>query len=58
MLEAALMIMASIPNENSIEYSITGHSGDTPDITFVPFNSTDVNQEKPRFQVLQVTLDL
>jgi hypothetical protein len=54
MLEAALMVMASIPNEDTIEYSITGHSGDTPNITFVPYHAKNVEEEKPRFQVLQV----
>lgn len=57
MLEAALMIMSSIPNENSIEYAITGHSGDTANITFVPFHST-VTDEKNQFTVLQVRKSL
>lgn len=54
MLEAALLIMSSISNNPTVEFSITGHSGDSPDIDFVPFNTSNANQEKFQYQVLQV----
>lgn len=54
MLEAALLILSSISNNSTVEYSISGHSGDSADIDFVPFNTPQASQEKFQFQVLQV----
>ena len=54
MLEAALLILSSISNHPTIEYSISGHSGDSANIDFVPFNAPNTAQEKFQFQVLQV----
>lgn len=54
MLEAALLVLSSISNNPTVEYSISGHSGDSADIEFVPFNTLNSSQEKFQFQVLQV----
>ena len=59
-LEAALMIMESMPNSNAgatdndiIEYAITGHSGDSPEIPFLSFFDKRPTNEKERLEILQ-----
>ena len=60
-LEAALLVMESFPSsqqvgaEKKFEYSIVGHSGDSPSIPFVDWNSSP-KHEKDRLQVLQQML--
>jgi len=58
-LEAALLIMESfqseVGEEKKFNYSIVGHSGDSPCIPFVDWNSSP-NNEKDRLQILQTML--
>jgi len=61
MLEAALLVMMAMPSgerisaeTSNLEYSITGHSGDSENISFVPFGSySAVKDEKSRLKLLQ-----
>jgi len=53
MLEATLMIMESLDGFDSrFQYSIVGHSGDSPDIPFVKFGEPPSNA-KDKMNVLQ-----
>ena len=53
LLETCLLIMESfIGLEHKFDYSILGHSGDSPNINFVSFGSPPQNR-KQRFQILQ-----
>jgi hypothetical protein len=58
-LEAALLIMESFPtgvgDAKKFEYSIVGHSGDSPCIPFVDW-AVSPNNEKDRLQILQTML--
>uniref|UniRef100_M4B1C1 VWFA domain-containing protein n=1 Tax=Hyaloperonospora arabidopsidis (strain Emoy2) TaxID=559515 RepID=M4B1C1_HYAAE len=53
MLETSLMIMESFAGfERELDYSILGHSGDSPEIPFVEFGAPPKDR-KERLQVLQ-----
>jgi len=58
-LEAALLIMESFPSQvgeaKKFDYSIVGHSGDSPCISFVDWASSP-KHEKDRLQILQAML--
>ena len=58
-LEAALLIMESFPSAigetKKFDYSIVGHSGDSPCIPFVDWTLSP-NNEKDRLQILQTML--
>ena len=62
LLEAVLLVLESMPSDgvgqsssspSSLEYAITGHSGDSPDITFLDWNDTKPTNEAERYQVLE-----
>lgn len=53
MLETSLMVMESFAGfDKTLEYSIVGHSGDSPDIPFVAFGEPPADR-KQRLKVLQ-----
>jgi hypothetical protein len=53
MLETSLMVMESFAGfDKTLEYSIVGHSGDSPDIPFVAFGDPPADR-KQRLKVLQ-----
>ena len=52
MLES-MLVSRSVPPRLLPEYAITGHSGDSPDITFLDWNDTKPTNEAERYQVLE-----
>ena len=54
MMEVVLLIMEAMPHGDYYDYAITGHNGDSPDITLVDWgrDKKPVN-EKQKFEVLQ-----
>ena len=60
LLEAMLLVLESVPSggdagasSSSLEYAITGHSGDSPDITFLDWEDDKPSNEAERYQVLE-----
>ena len=55
-----LLVLESVPSggdagasSSSLEYAITGHSGDSPDITFLDWEDDKPSNEAERYQVLE-----
>lgn len=59
LLEAMLLVLESIPTStesqgaSTIEYQISGHSGDAPDISFLDFEDQKPTNEAERYRVLE-----
>ena len=64
LLEAVLLVLESVPDSkgvdatsssssSSLEYAITGHSGDSPDIHFLDFEDEKPRNEAERYRVLE-----
>ena len=59
MLEAVLLILEAMPSPGSgssgstVEYALTGHSGDRAEIPFLDFDQSKPSQEGERFAILE-----
>lgn len=59
LLEAMLLVLESVPVDaesqgaSTIEYAISGHSGDAPDISFLDFEDEKPTNEAERYRVLE-----
>jgi len=55
MLEATLLVMESMPVDPSspLQYSLSGHSGDSYDISLVPFDGVKPADEADKYGILE-----
>jgi hypothetical protein len=58
LLESMLLILESVPSsasgsDSTIEYAVSGHSGDAPDISFLDFDEVKPSNEAERYKVLE-----
>eukprot|EP00605_Chrysophyceae_sp_TOSAG23-4_P000428 GSChrysophyteH1.ASY1.ANO1.485.1 assembled CDS len=55
MLESVLLVLESLPTDEQspVQYSLTGHSGDSPDIPFLEFSEKKPADEAAKYQVME-----